>query len=294
MTTLLDYAQLSGRVYNRTDENRTPLTGGWSELQWLKDNPITGFSAGVYRKGNDVVISFAGTNESLLKDFDVANIPAGLGLGSPQIFQAAKLVLDVMAANPGASISFTGHSLGGGLASVMAVFFDLQATVFDPAPFELSAKKPEVLSMVQMYLAANGYSNSAFNTYALSLGTLFLARESNVQSRYLAGEALEYLRFIVPVITGSGLETRESIGAQTADMVTLHSMTLLNAILLSDAFKQALTQQTRAVEVFSDSTLYARDPQKSTEPDFLNKMLNQQLISVAGGASSGILHSFIN
>jgi putative lipase involved disintegration of autophagic bodies len=42
------------------------------------------------------------------------------------------MVADVMAAYPGARITLTGHSLGGGLASLMAVFFDLEAVVFDP------------------------------------------------------------------------------------------------------------------------------------------------------------------
>ena len=39
---------------------------------------------------------------------------------------------------PDAIISFTGHSLGGGLASIMAVFFNKNATVFDLAPFKNS------------------------------------------------------------------------------------------------------------------------------------------------------------
>lgn len=131
MTTLQDYAQLSGRVYNRTDENRTPVPDGWTEDTWLIDDPITSFSAGVYSNGNEIVIAFTGTNENI-SDFTLANIPAGVGLSSAQITQAATLVLDIMAANPGATISFTGHSLGGGLASVMAVFFDKAKYLWTP------------------------------------------------------------------------------------------------------------------------------------------------------------------
>ena len=47
MATHLEYAQLSGRVYNRTDENRLPVPDDWSEMTWRSDDPITGFSAGV-------------------------------------------------------------------------------------------------------------------------------------------------------------------------------------------------------------------------------------------------------
>lgn len=39
MVTDIEYAQLANRVYNRTDENRTPVpTGlGWTEKKWLPD-----------------------------------------------------------------------------------------------------------------------------------------------------------------------------------------------------------------------------------------------------------------
>ena len=86
MADKLDYALLSGRVYYRTPVNRTRLEGsGWTELKWLANDSITGFSAGVYQKDNEIVIAFAGTDETLWKDFVVGNIPAGLGLGSAQI-----------------------------------------------------------------------------------------------------------------------------------------------------------------------------------------------------------------
>lgn len=163
MATLTDYAQISGRVYQRTDENRMHVPAGFTEIQWLRDDPITGFSAGVYKKGNEIVIGFTGTNEGLSLDFLLANIPAGAGLSSAQITQATTLVLDVIAANPGATISFTGHSLGGGLASVMAILFNKDAAIFDPAPFEPTVRNPVVLGYLQAYLTSNGYSNSDLN-----------------------------------------------------------------------------------------------------------------------------------
>jgi len=98
MADKFDYALLSGAAYPRTDANKIKLNdpySGWDsdwkelpELQVPGDDPITGFSAGVYQKGNEIVIAFTGTDEKLWTDFTVANIPAGLGLGSPQILQA--------------------------------------------------------------------------------------------------------------------------------------------------------------------------------------------------------------
>jgi hypothetical protein len=278
MAELFEYAQLAGRVYRRTPENRTPVPDGWSELGWQQDDGVTGFSAGAYRNGAEVVIAFAGTNQTLWKDFVVANIPAGGGLSSAQITQATTFVLDTMKANPDTSITFTGHSLGGGLASVMAVFFDQEATIFDPAPFELSARNPVALGSLQAYLLANDYSNAALDAYSQSLGALFSQRENKVSSYSLDGEVLEPLRIAIPVIAGSEteisagnpsildtLDPRKLFGAS----VTLHSMTLLHSIMLSPSFAEAVNHQQRAIEVFFDSALYTRNPETSEEPDWI-------------------------
>ncbi len=284
MATLTEYAQISGRVYQRTDENRMYVPAGFTELQWLRDDPLTGFSAGVYKKGDEIVIGFTGTNESLSKDFLAANIPAGAGLSSAQITQATKLVLDVMAANPGAAISFTGHSLGGGLASVMAILFNKDAKVFDAAPFEPSVRNPVVLGYLHAYLTLNGYNNSDLNDYVGSLGAQFSQRESRVSGWYVDGEALVPLRAAGGSIVGDGQETKLTVGTQTADGVSLHSITLLHALLLSTSFKEAISTKPNAVAQFFDSALYAKDPQVSNTPDFLTKLLRQQI----GDPSAGI------
>jgi len=62
MPTNQEYAQLANRVYFRTPANRTPVPAGWTELQWVPDRALTGFSAGVYRNGSDIVISYTGTS----------------------------------------------------------------------------------------------------------------------------------------------------------------------------------------------------------------------------------------
>lgn len=50
------YAQLANRVYMRTDENRIPVPSGWSELQYVGNDQISGLSAGIYQNGSDIVI----------------------------------------------------------------------------------------------------------------------------------------------------------------------------------------------------------------------------------------------
>jgi hypothetical protein len=144
-------AQLSAAAYrNVSDFNRIIAPAGWTEIGTYpasgpSDDPLTGFSAAAYRGPNqEIVIAFAGTNVDSMLDNDwlQANAPAALGWYSPQVVQAAEFywqVLnrpDVGLANK-SRIAFTGHSLGGGLASLMATYFDLPATTFDSAPFEL-------------------------------------------------------------------------------------------------------------------------------------------------------------
>jgi hypothetical protein len=83
-------ALLSTRVYARRDVNRGPMPLDWQELSWLPDS-FTGFSAGVYRSSSDpsrIVIAFTGTNDHTIADPVSANMPAAIGLPSPQAAQA--------------------------------------------------------------------------------------------------------------------------------------------------------------------------------------------------------------
>ena len=287
MSELLDYAQLAGRVYKRSDENRIPVPNGWREIEWNADDSITGFSAGAYRKGDDIIIAFTGTNESMWKDFVVANIPAGFGQGSLQIKQAIAFVMNVINNNPGTHITLTGHSLGGGLASLIAVFFDLKATIFDPAPFEFSARNPLVLAELGASYLVSGARHSAFSKYLKTAGLHFAEREKNVTSYVISGEVLESIRFKFDTISGS--ETKISLGNPSIleghhltnllrGKVTLHSMTLLNAVLLSPIFAAGVTQQSRAIEVFFDESLYATKPESSVIPDLMTRLLKAQLM----------------
>ena len=44
------YAQLASRVYDRKDiRNKMTLPQDFTELGWQDDDPLTGFSAGVYQ-----------------------------------------------------------------------------------------------------------------------------------------------------------------------------------------------------------------------------------------------------
>ena len=243
---LLDYAALSAIIYNdiRSDKNKlTNSPSGWSQIL---DDSNAGFSAGAYRNGNDIVIAYKGS-DNLQADVNggldwSTNLLSFLGAGSPQVVSAALFYEAVKAANPGANITFTGHSLGGGMASLMAVYFDRPATTFDQAPFLATAANPVFTGYVGLALAANGIGDASFSDFAGSLGLLTGFRSSNVQDYFVPGEAVSYIRGAASGIYGS--DTPIPVGGGDAistsaitNAVALHSMTLAAALLIQRKFQ---------------------------------------------------------
>jgi Ca2+-binding RTX toxin-like protein len=289
MVDTIDYALLATRVYAASFDNRTGVPAGWTELTWQADYNSSGFSAGAYRQGSEVVIAYTGTNQTL--DWFLGNT-AGLGLlPAPQVFEAMRFYLDVKAANPDAtSFTFTGHSLGGGLASLMAVFFDKQATVFDEAPFQLSAINPVLLSSLEASLLLNGYTDLDFALYNASFGTMFPFRESNVSHIYLDGEILGTGRAIVPAIAGS--ETAVSMGSSTLDAMDRHTMTLLTAMLSNTQFALVIQQLPNlATYLLGSSWFGVADRRTADTIDLMSNFLRHQY-GVEGVTPDGRLDHF--
>lgn len=149
MTTLIEYALMAGSSYvsTRQEINQFPVPDCWIETK--HDNPPdgSGFEAiSFVRSGTtlgtstEIVISFAGTDPGDLTGDIAADLALAAGRLSDQLVHAAAYYLQVKASAPAnATISITGHSLGGGLASLVAAFFGESAFTFDQAPFLNSA-----------------------------------------------------------------------------------------------------------------------------------------------------------
>ncbi len=120
--TLSEYALMSSDVYKSSGFG----IGAWQE-EAVSAPASSGFFGVAYKNGNDIVISYRGTQGAadMLTDL-------GLFTGNPvrQMKDAYDFYDSVRNDNPGANISFTGHSLGGALASFMAVHQGLEAKVF--------------------------------------------------------------------------------------------------------------------------------------------------------------------
>lgn len=192
MATEIEYALMAGRVYQSTRATINWLPDlqslGWTKF-FLQQEP-SGFEAVAFQKGNEIVISFSGTGSAV--DW-WANAGGFFGVTSEQLEQAADYYLQVKTANPSAIVSLTGHSLGGGLASLMAVFFGETAVTFDQAPFRNSASVSVATTLKDYLLNQRGYSEAAlqgltnFISAAASGG---IPNESNVIDFSVQGEIL--------------------------------------------------------------------------------------------------------
>ncbi|MBI3771625.1 MAG: DUF2974 domain-containing protein [Gammaproteobacteria bacterium] len=275
MTTIIDYALMAGASYisTRPDVNKFPIPQGWNLTKHENPQDGSGFEAASFINGPDIahsseiVISYAGTGPGAA-DWVYGDIPLANGNLSGQLRQAADYYLAVKAQNPGATITFTGHSLGGGLAALMAVMFGESAYTFDQAPFRRSALT---------YTAVDGLTGELITHSAAQDLLAYLRSETtNGQPIYSDAQLQGLTNFVNASVIDSGIVQNESnvidinvqdeilsylpydrIGSQTdisqqynndiiaiplEAQVNLHSQTLLTAFLQS--IKTAAPDQT--------------------------------------------------
>lgn len=282
MATIAELSLLALRVYStpaaisttpskRTLEiNRPAIPAGWTEHEWHADE-LDGFSYGVYQRGKDVVIAYTGTNEW----FDlVSNIVTAVGMGSSQITKAAIAYLNAQK-KYGKNISFTGHSSGGGLASVMAVWFDRPAVVFSEAPFEATALNPIVMGAVATAVKLAGYTAPALTELIDGNIATYRAREAQVSNYYLEGEVLEGVREILPTVVGPGKNHIIKANANHHG-VELHSQALLTTLLISDEFRQATYVSKHIVPLLMDGSFYGGGSAERDENSLINFIRGEQ------------------
>ena len=257
MADAIEYALMAGAAYQvtRAKINWILAPSGWAEIEH-EINKDSGFEVSTFKKGNEIVISFAGTGGD--GDWWHGNIPLAGGQLSDQLRQAADYYLKIKndPANAGKTITFTGHSLGGGLASLLAVMFNEGAFTFDQAPFRNSAltysevdsntgatvlrsasrdlrayltgKVPDsLLAKLDAYILATDPANLSPNPE-----NTLSAREANVMDIHVLGEILSVQPLFRRI--GSQIEIAQQNSGMYFPQIELHSQALLTAFLQSD------------------------------------------------------------
>jgi Ca2+-binding RTX toxin-like protein len=276
-------------------------TLGFAAGDNLNSNPFS-FTGGAYlnQSTGEIVIAYKGTDfltglegrswntvADLVADASLAFTKDALGTYNGQQLLASSYFLavkDWAAQNgyDGNKISFTGHSLGGGLASNMAVWFDRPATTFAEAPFEASTINPEAVTAAAatLTLQAGVTASAAVLEEITKLTGLvdpgaYQDRQSAVTNYYNKGEFLEYARAVIPTVVGNDIAI--DIGDQSILKAgDLHSMNLHAAFLYDDRLRELAKTIPELVPALVDKSLFAADPNGRTK-DLITTLVNDQL-----------------
>jgi Ca2+-binding RTX toxin-like protein len=328
MATTIEYALMAGASYydTRRDLNRFPLPNGWN---WVSRNPqdnVTGFEAAAFTNGTEIVISYAGTYP---KNLDGTSMPLPIDLqvdadlatgkgsrGFAQLLQAAEYYLDVKRQNPGATITLTGHSLGGGLAALVGVFFHVPVTAFDQAPFANCAQSnsllsnplniftPDMAADLKASLISAGYSEaelSSLSNFLLirptdgSIPNSNLVNNIRVDGEFISGTfpADQFSTIGNNPINDPNAASRLLTHGQTdiSAFTGLHDITLLTAFLQSEqgattnqatgklkSLSEVTYKLTDLLGMLFDKNLYTYETDTS-DPNFREHLVRHQ----AGG-----------
>jgi Ca2+-binding RTX toxin-like protein len=315
------------RISPLSDAVRLPGTLGYKSI-----GGSSGFEASAYEYQGKIVVSYAGTNTDQGGDM-VANLGLGFGISHLQLLQAADFYQSIKndPAYAGREIVFTGHSLGGGLAAAMGVFFDKHAVTFDPAPFRLAVTQSNardiaayvrsvhpswaVDSNLQTYTTVEGIVGlsvpatsaalvAAFPLLGPQIATLpypiTIRGEGNIRAYSVSGEFLTngyqgLARSDLNALRIQAGGQPENININPAGAVLepfdLHSMNLLIVAAKEPRLEALFHQNPRLTEALFDKGLYAHKP-SDNETDFLARLVQQEFGGAASVSGAGVLAKF--
>ena len=309
MATTIDYALMAGAAYRdtRADINRFPIPSGWNLISRNPQDDATGFEAATFGNGatiatsTNIVISYAGTNPNSLLDPDnAANVGLATGTGSAQLVQAAEYYLQVKALNP--NVTLTGHSLGGGLAALIGIFFGVPATTFDQAPFAQTARFKAIDLRNELAGKLDADGSRLYSDAALAPLAAYITEQQNaidpanvIPNSNLVSTIRVDGEFTASLPVGTLFDpigkpaTVLDHGPYSSPSIDMHSQALLTAFLQSNQSaangsnpQQTLSEATKKLTdllgMIFDDDLFARTTNKTntTEENLLEHLVRHE------------------
>jgi Ca2+-binding RTX toxin-like protein len=288
MITNRDAALFSYLAYSPPTANTVELPEEWQREQQFEtiNDPETGFGARVFYDSitKEYAVAFRGTDFTSTVDW-IENTALATGAFAVQLEQALRVIANMQHAGVDLSkVTFVGHSLGGGLASIAAIMFGRPAITFAVAPFEASTRDdigvPQDPFGILKYRVNDyytGYVNylnslsgpptepdEQFRNYRNAWGSgdavglaLFRNRELAVIDRYVTGDPVFGLRLLKPAIAGRRIEF--NVGDQDADLMSparRHDMRFNALLMNSTAFAEAHRAHSSLMQQMSEDELY--------------------------------------
>ena len=297
-----EYAIMAGGAYisTRGEVNQFPVPTGWSQFNPKKEN--SGFEAVSYKKGKEIVIAFAGKGPEWNSDLWAC---INLATGSPddQLREAAAYYMAIRKAykNQDVTIKLTGHSLGGGLAALIGVLFNVQATTFDQAPFSNSATQA-IRDDLKTYLLGLKDENNHFiydeaALQELAPGLLSFAdleqRKGNVTDYHVQGEILSTwcAQALIPGTYIGNRQPAITHGCTDAGALDLHAQALMTLFLMKPQFQTVTTSLNDLVDMMNNSQLFYNDPNKlvGAKENFAERLIKNQVAAEPLHSEQGML-----
>ena len=174
-----DYARLAQAAYEEGD----PIPDGWrkvdaEELKKLGIDPseldtANGMQASVYQNADGkYVLAFRGTEPNRQAALDIANDIAGGTITSPQVLEAINVSTKLAKAVGRENVDFTGHSLGGELASVAAIATGGQAVTFNAAGVSITSETIARANCLNNFGTQSPFDGSNVKAYSYALDPL--------------------------------------------------------------------------------------------------------------------------
>lgn len=195
-----------------------------------------------------------------------ANYDLATGSCCDQLRQAAAYYLMIKQQYqqyPKATITLTGQSLGGSLAALIGVFFNVKAVTFDQAPFSNSATVAIREDLIDYLTTPQGgnpalYSRENFQLLAPELFTFtnLATRAGLVTNTYVVGESLHepYMLGLRDNFIGQQIPLpHQFVGVAPAD---LHATATIALFIMKPEFRELSAQLKSLYAMMVDENLF--------------------------------------